>query len=54
MLLLDILGYILMGIFGILGLLFLLWGAVVAISLPIAIIGTMFEDLKGLSKLFRR
>lgn len=52
--LLDILGYILMGLFAVLGIIFLLWGIVVTIALYIAIIGAIIEDLKSLARLFKK
>ncbi|WPC10738.1 hypothetical protein LEQ04_08460 [Riemerella anatipestifer] len=43
--LLDILGYILIGLFSILGIIVMVWAGALAVSLPIAIIGAILEDL---------
>lgn len=52
--LLDVLGYILMGLFIVLGIVFLLWGLVVTIALYTGIVGAIIEDLKSLARLFRK
>lgn len=45
---LDVLGYILLGIFIIAGILAMLWCAVAVISVTGAVIGTITQDLFGL------
>lgn len=52
--LLDIVGYIFLGLFFILGFIFLLWGAIISVALSIAITGAFLEDFRKLSRLFRK
>lgn len=52
--LLDVLGYILMGLFIVLGIAFLVWGLIVIIALYIGIVGAIIEDLKSLARLFKK
>ncbi|WOC51101.1 hypothetical protein BPO_0454 [Bergeyella porcorum] len=52
--LLDVLGYILMGLFIVLGIAFLVWGLIVIIALYTAIMGAIIEDLKSLARLFKK
>lgn len=51
---LDILGYILIGLFSIFGIITLIFGAVAVLGIFGALAGAIVQDLRSLSQLFRR